>query len=150
MQSEERNMARPRKIIAPPTLSPGEATYVLERLIADRRITASEIQRYVAAMHQEIADLEQRLRTLRLASSSTVSFQGSPQSVERTPPTVQSRRRRPQKTASAEVRASRQLQGRYVSLIRQIPKYKRGQFQKIAKDRGREDAVAELRSFLGK
>jgi len=36
------------------------------------------------------------------------------------------------------------------SLIRQLPKYRRVQYQKIAKERGREAAVAEMRAVLHK
>jgi len=144
-------MARPRKSIAAPWLSPGEATYVIERLVGDRRIAPSEVQRYVAAMHQEIADLEQRLHTLRAASSGAfVARESTPSAVRPTSPVPRKRRRRSRKPASAEVRASQQLQGRYVSLIRQLPKYKRDQYQKIAKDRGREAAITAMRTALGK
>jgi hypothetical protein len=46
--------------------------------------------------------------------------------------------------------ASRQLQGRYLGLIRQIPASRRAAFQKIAKDRGREAAINEMRMTLKK
>jgi hypothetical protein len=46
--------------------------------------------------------------------------------------------------------ASRQLQGRYLGLIRQIPASKRGQYQRIAKDKGREAAIREMQDTLKK
>ncbi|HEY6140604.1 MAG TPA: hypothetical protein VI670_22850, partial [Thermoanaerobaculia bacterium] len=46
--------------------------------------------------------------------------------------------------------ASRQLQGRYLGLIRQIPANKRGQYQKTAKEKGREAAIKEMQGALGK
>lgn len=51
---------------------------------------------------------------------------------------------------SAEQLASRQLQGRYLGLIRQIPANKRGQYQKIAKEKGRESAIKEMQGDLKK
>jgi len=42
-------------------LSPDRPAYVIDRLVADRRISAGEINRYVSDMHREINDLEQRL-----------------------------------------------------------------------------------------
>jgi len=102
-------------------------------------------------MHQEIVDLEQRLHALRIAAAGTTASRASAASgVVSTPAVTPRRRRRARKTASPEVQASRELQGRYVSLIRQIPKYKRRQYQQIAKKRGREAAVTEMRRALGK
>ena len=46
--------------------------------------------------------------------------------------------------------ASRQLQGRYLALIRQIPSAKRAAFQKTAKEKGREAAIKEMQSSIGK
>jgi len=140
-------MPRPRTMRAPAAISHGQAAYVLERLIADRRITAAEIARYMTAMQEEIAALEQRLRALHLASSSTVSVPPPPSATQARPT---ARKRRSRKSAYPEVHASQQLQGRYVSLIRQIPKYKRARYQTIAKERGREAAITEMRDFLGR
>jgi hypothetical protein len=46
--------------------------------------------------------------------------------------------------------ASRQLQGRYLGLIRQIPANKRASYQKTAKERGREAAIKEMQETLKK
>jgi hypothetical protein len=63
-------VARPRKI---PSLSPGQASYVLERLRQARQVTAAEIRGYVADMAREIRDLEERLRRLRDAAGTTIA-----------------------------------------------------------------------------
>ena len=60
------------------------------------------------------------------------------------------RRRRRRSAITPEQLASRQLQGRYLGLIRQIPASRRGQYQKIAKDKGREAAIKEMQGALGK
>jgi len=41
---------------------------VLDCLIADRRISASDVSRYVSDMHREISDLESRLQNLRASA----------------------------------------------------------------------------------
>ena len=144
-------MPRPRVIRVAPPVTHGEAAYVLERLVADRRITPSDVQRYVAAMHTDIVDLEYRLHSLRSAAAGSLASQSTPPRIGASASaTTPRRRRRPRKPASAEVKASQQLQGQYVSLICQIAKYKRAQYQKIAKERGREAAVAEMRAVLHK
>src|SRR2546430_10626369 len=58
-------MPRPRLNAPAPQLSHGQAAYVLERLVADRRVSPGEVSRYVSDMHREISDLESRLQTLR-------------------------------------------------------------------------------------
>ena len=67
-------MARPRKI---PSLSPGQASYVLERLRQARQVTAAEIRGYVADMAGEIRDLEERLQRLRDAAGTAIAERGT-------------------------------------------------------------------------
>ncbi len=101
-------MARPRKV---PSLSPGQASYVLERLRQARKVTATEIRGYVADMAREIRDLEDRLRRLRDAAGGVVAERGtsrvgnaSPAAVrrgKRAKPTSRAQRGRPSRTANA-------------------------------------------------
>ena len=197
-------MPRPRLNAPAPQMSHGQAAYVLERLIADRRVSPGEVSRYVSDMHREISDLETRLSTLRShASGSTGTGSGGgtgtgsgtgtgggfgarrgPGRPPGRPPgsgvtTSGKRRGRPpgsKNVASAapadaagggsvgignakrrrraritpEQLASRQLQGRYLGLIRQIPANKRAQYQKIAKDSGREAAINAMKSAVNR
>lgn len=46
--------------------------------------------------------------------------------------------------------ASRQLQGRYLALVRRFPANKRPQYAKIAKEKGREAAIREMMDASGK
>ena len=196
-------MPRPRLNAPAPQLSHGQAAYVLERLIADRRVSPGEVSRYVSDMHREISDLETRLQTLRThAGSSTGTGSGggtgtgtgggfgARRGPGRPPgrppgsgvtaggkrrgrppgsknvasssgagasagtgdagsaPAAGKRRRRARITP--EQLASRQLQGRYLGLIRQIPASKRAQYQKIAKDSGREAAINAMKSAVNR
>lgn len=185
------NVPRPRTQESPVSrLTPGQASYVLERLVSDRRVSPGEVNRYVSEMHREIGDLERRLQELRAASGGrmlgAVSEMGGlekrrpgrppgsgrpgrppgrrrgrpPASAASTgegaaaQPPAGRKRGRPAKrrsaALSAEQLASRQLQGRYLGLIRQIPASRRGQYQKIAKDKGREAAIKEMQDVLKK
>ena len=141
-------MARPRRDL--PQLSPGQASYVLQRLVSDRRVSAGDVTRYVSDMQREIEELQRRLETLRAASGGGEAIvrrgPGRPRSTAA--PATKRRRRRP--AVTAERRASQQLQGRYLGLIRQIPSSRRAHYQKIAKDKGREAAIKEMTSALGK
>ena len=167
-------MPRPRLIASAPQLSAGQAAYVLERLIAERRISAAEVNRCVSDMHREISALESRLQMLRMSAGAPATAArrgpGRPPGSGRRPgrppgsgrkavvhaapsaPAASSApvKRRRRSRITAQQLASRQLQGRYLGLIRQIPASRRGQFQKIAKDRGREAAINEMRSVLKK
>jgi hypothetical protein len=162
-----------------PQLSPGQAAYVIDRLVADRRISAGEISRYVGDMHREISDLETRLNSLRAATGGaaapvrrgpgrppkSASAAGAAAPARRgrkrgpgRPPKEAAvaseapakRGRKARKAISAEQLASRQLQGRYLGLIRQIPASRRGAFQKTAKEQNREAAIKEMESYLKK
>ena len=59
-------------------------------------------------------------------------------------------KRRRRARITPEQLASRQLQGRYLGLIRQIPASRRAQYQKIAKDSGREAAINAMKSAVGR
>lgn len=128
-----------RKMTGAPALSDSQAAYVLERLLADRRISPNDVTRYVAAMRDEIAELEARIAALRGRDD------GHGQSRSRgTGREVQGKRPAP----SPARKASQQLQGKYISLVRQVPKAQRGKYQTIAKEQGREAAIRALTAAL--
>jgi O6-methylguanine-DNA--protein-cysteine methyltransferase len=60
------------------------------------------------------------------------------------------KRRRRRSRITPEQLASRQLQGRYLGLIRQIPATRRAQYQKIAKESGREAAINAMKSAVNR
>ena len=164
-------MPRPRQTQSSPQLSSGQASYVIDRMINDRRVSPNEIIRYVNEMQREIDELEKRLQSLRSAAGggSAPMGGGAPARRRGRPPGSRNRakagaaasasaaaggarrgRKRRRSAITAEQLASRQLQGRYLGLIRQIPASKRAQYQKTAKDKGREAAIKEMQNALGK
>ena len=200
-------MPRPRKNTSTSgtQLSSGQAAYVLDRLIRERRVTQTDVNRYVAEMSLEISELESRLQRLKDAAgpiaaaavAGIATAAGAAVAVVRRgrkpgrpagrppgrpkgsggrpagrPPgrpaasatatatpaastgagtgaaTGGTRRRR--SPITAEQLASRQLQGRYLALVRQIPASKRAGFARIAKEKGREAAIKEMQDSLKK
>ena len=140
-------------------------------MISDRRVSPGEIIRYVNEMQHEIDELERRLQSLRAAAGggarggatagAAPRRRGRPPGSRNKPKAAapaavaagggRGRKRGRRRSAiTAEQLASRQLQGRYLGLIRQIPASKRGQYQKIAKEKGREAAIKEMQGTLGK
>jgi hypothetical protein len=181
-------VARPKKrnATSSPQLSGGQASYVLERLIAERRISQGDVNRHIGDMHREISSLESRLQMLRThaGASAASTTSGATTGARRgRPPGSGTRKRRGRPVGSgrkavaapaaasatatapaaatpakrrrrsritAEQLASRQLQGRYLGLIRQIPANKRAQYQRTAKEKGREAAINEMKATLKK
>jgi hypothetical protein len=157
-------MARPKKTQSH-SYSHSQAAYVLERVLADRRLSAADVDRYIAEMHEEISSIEARIAQLRDAVVAPVKklFGGGmplggrkgrggdppfPKTGAGGDPPFPTKKRK--KRVSAEVKASRQLQGQYISALRNIPKTKRAPFQRIAKEQGREKAIAAMRKAAGR
>jgi hypothetical protein len=161
-------MARPPRQYTG-SLTPGQASYVMERLIAERAVSANDIERYVSEMSREISTLEARLQRLRDAAgpAAAAAAAGIAAGVAGAAAIVRRRRGRPgrppgRKAAAAapsapakkrgrkrasitpEQLASRQLQGRYLALVRQFPPTRRAHYAKVAKEKGREAAIKEM------
>lgn len=191
-------MARPRRNAGEGSaLSSGQAAYVLDRLISERRISSAEISRYVSEMSAEIGQLEARLARLReaagpaaaavagiaagVAGAAIVSRRrrrgpgrppaspsakrgpgrppgkrgpGRPPASASTAPSTGAastgKRRRRRSKITPEQLASRQLQGRYLALVRQFAASRRPAFAKTAKEKGREAAIREMQDALKK
>jgi hypothetical protein len=189
--------------------SSGQASYVLDRLVADRRISPGEITRYVSEMGREISELEARLASLRAAhgggggsysagGGAAVPAKrgpgrppggGAKRGPGRPPASAGGAKRGPGRPPGGGVKrgpgrpsappsgagagggagaakggggrkqraaitpeqlASRQLQGRYLALVRQFPATKRALYAKTAKEKGREAAIKEMQDSLRK
>jgi hypothetical protein len=83
-------------------------------------------------MTAEIADLERRLEMLRGSGSEAKGG------------------RRSSRPVNAAVAASRRLQGEYMGLMRHITGRERARIKKLAASKGREAAVREMRTKLGR
>jgi uncharacterized protein YbjQ (UPF0145 family) len=122
-------VARSRQSSSGLRFSASQAQQILQYMISERRISAADVNRYI-----EIQRLEERLQSLK--SGGGGAQRGG-------------RRRTSLSGITGDQLASRQLQGRYLALIRQIPASRRGQYAKTAKERGREAAIREMESVVG-
>lgn len=133
-------------------LSPAQSHYVLSRLIEDKKVSNRDIVQYLSSMQTEIRALENRLEHLRTLTRGTAS----PAVRRGRKPARASKAAKVTKPAKRKVvlspqqRASRQLQGVYMSLIRQVPKTKRTAYQNLAREKGRQAAVDQIKVELAK
>jgi O6-methylguanine-DNA--protein-cysteine methyltransferase len=117
--------------------APSDAQEILQQLIKEGRVSAQDVDRY-----RRISDLERQLAALR-GGTGGARRRGRPPG----------RAARAQSSSSSaltsEQRASRQLQGRYLALVRRIPAGKRARFGQIAKEKGREAAIRAMQGEVG-
>src|SRR5258708_17051011 len=99
------------------TLTAGQAQWVLERLLADRRISQQDVQRYVADIGREIQDLERRLAVLREATGERSVVSTAPRSVAAPPKEGKRRPGRPKKGS----RHPRGIAGKLPVLLPALP-----------------------------
>jgi hypothetical protein len=161
-----------RNVMPVSTLPHGQAAYVLEKLRKAGHVTAAQIKAYLSDMGREIRELETRLHRLREAAGSTETRMegqegvhgglaakravagprrkpgrpaGSTKRAAPTPaPNTTAKPRKRAFTVTPKVLASRELQGRYLPLLNQMPKGKRKHYAKIAKEQGREAAITAM------
>ena len=130
-------------------ITPGQATYVITRLLNERRLNATDITTYLRELHDEISAIEQRLATLRAAAPLRAT-----RSTART--TTASNTRPPHSTTTARrhfspaARAKQKLQGSYLGYMRQLPEHDKPRFQAIKARSGFAAAITALRRHLGK
>jgi len=123
------------------TVTPGQAQWVVERLLAERRITRADVQKYVADMGREIRDVEARLAGLREAA-------GEPPGVSPTPRQAVGMRKAVKRRASAKKGHPRGIAGTLVVLLRSIPAAEHAAINAIRADKGIKAAIAAARKAI--
>ena len=150
-------MARKKNV---PNVPPAEAVYVIEAMIGDGRIDSETLKVYRGRYRDEIRSLEARIARLKdlgaapAAAAMTAAVTAAAATIASS---VVRRRRRHAKpgnvaVSSAERQKTRQLQGRYLVLIRQIPKQvvaKRFGREAIAKD-GKESVIRAMEQYVAR
>src|SRR5947208_4531332 len=102
-------------------LTGGLAIYVLERLIADRRIAQGEVSRYLAELPREIQRIEARIQALR-----------GDEAVAKPQPTSAVRKARtPRRRGRPAARSGKALGGMYGGLFRRVPAAEQPHFEEI-------------------
>jgi hypothetical protein len=125
-------MPRPKQNV----LSGATAKRLIETLIDEGKIVLGDIGRYL-----HIAQLEDRLRALR-GGEVPVRHRKA----KATAAVTKKRSRRP---VSAARRASMKLQGQYLGLLQRLPESQRAKYRSIAKEGGREKAIAAMKKAAG-
>jgi hypothetical protein len=154
----------------------GQASYIITRLLNERRLTTSGIAHYFNDLQHEITTITERLAILRgtaeaapRAGHSTPSTttqrrtsHATPSNTKRPAPSGTRTRGTPSNTPipsnttkarrhfSPAARAQQQLQGRYLGYMRQLPPYARPRFQAIKAQEGYDAAITALKQRLGK
>lgn len=107
-----------------------------------------DVDKLGAELHATIDGLTDLRNTIDISSG----FVGSPHRAVITGPAVSPKlevvKTSPRAASTPEQLASRQLQGRYLALVRQLPESKRKFFAKVAKEKGREAAIREMQNVL--
>jgi hypothetical protein len=127
------------------TVTAGQAQWVVERLLADRRITPQDVQRYVADIGREIQDLEQRLASLREAVGDRLVASRTP----RSDAAGDARNRGParRKKGSGHPRG---IAGTLAVLLRSIPAAEHAAIAAIRANQGIKAAINAARAAVKK
>ena len=122
------------------TVTAGQAQWVIERLLADRRISPQDVRRYVADMGREIQDLERRLASLREAAGNSPVASPAPRSE-----TQKAGKRRPgrPKKRSGHPRG---IAGTLAVLLRSIPAAEHAAIAAIRANQGIKAAISAARA----
>jgi hypothetical protein len=126
------------------TVTAGQAQWIIERLLAERRISQQDVQRYVADIGREIQDLERRLASLRQAAGNTPVASAAPRSA--TPKTGKRRPGRPKKGSGHP----RGIAGTLAVLLRSIPAAEHAAIAAIRADQGIKAAISAARAAMKK
>lgn len=122
----------------------GQAQWIIERLLADRRISPQDVRHYVADMGREIQDLEQRLASLRAAASGGPAVSAPAGSV--TGHTKKRRLGHPKKGSGHP----RGIAGTLAVLLRSIPAAEHAAIAAIRADHGITAAINAARAAVKK
>jgi len=124
-------------------VTPGQAKWIVERLIATKRISTDDVRSAMTDMDTEIADMEQRLASLREAAGHTRVASPAPPS---TAPVVRTRKRR----AGGKKGHPRGIAGTLAVLLRAIPASEHAAIAAIRADKGIKTAIKAARAALRK
>ena len=127
-------------------VTPGQAQWVLERLLAERRISATDVSQCLDDMHGEIRDIEQRLARLREAAGSGPVVSPAPRSA---PVAPKARRRRGGRRTKASGHP-RGIAGTLAVLLRSIPAAEHAAIQAIRADQGIQAAIKAARIAMSR
>ncbi len=124
-------------------VTPGQAQWIIERLIAERRVSRADIQTYVADIGREIQDIETRLASLREAAGKPAAASPAPRSAVATPKTKKRR-------AGGKKGHPRGIAGTLAVLLRSIPAAEHAAVQAIREKKGIKAAIKAAKASVKK
>jgi hypothetical protein len=135
-------------------LTAGQAHYVVDRLLRDRRLSRNDLRRYLGEMGREIDALEEQLQRLRDAAGASG---GQSARRRRKDPAAGARAggtrargkpKRRKQNLSPERRQELRLQGHYLALMGRVSARQRPTFKRLRKDKGTDAAIRAMRASL--
>lgn len=127
-------------------VTPGQAQWIVERMIAERRISAADVRGILANMGEEIAELERRLAALREARGDAPVGLQAPRSE---PPARKTRKRRGRRSKKATGHP-RGIAGTLAVLLRALPATEHAAIQAIRADQGIQAAIKAAQAAVKK
>jgi hypothetical protein len=115
-------------------VTPGQAQYVVERLIKERRVSQVDVNGYLAEMGREIQEIEQRLAGLRAAV-------GPARVAAPAPPSAARAQKTGKRSIGAKKGHPRGIAGTLAVLLRAIPAAEHAAIQAIRADKGIKAAI---------
>lgn len=125
-------------------ITPGQAQWVVERLLAEGRISSKDVSQYLDAIQGEIRDLERRLASLREAAGRGPVASPVPRSA---PPARMTRKRKGGRRTKASGHP-RGIAGTLAVLLRSIPAAEQASIQAIRADQGIRAAIKAAHATL--
>lgn len=123
-------------------VTPGQAQWVIERLLAERRISAKDVSQYLNELQGEIRDIEKRLASLREAAGS------GPVASPRPLREVAAAKRTPRRRASGKKGHPRGVAGTLAVLLRSIPAADHAGIAAIRAGKGIKAAIAAAKAAV--
>lgn len=122
-------------------VTPGQAQWVIERLLAERRISAKDVSQYLNELQGEIRDIEQRLASLReAAGNGPVASPGPLRKVAAA--------KMPRRRASGKKGHPRGVAGTLAVLLRSIPVADHAEIAAIRASKGIKAAITAARAAV--
>lgn len=124
-------------------VTPGQAHWIVERLLTDRRISAKDVNQYLADMQGEIRDIERRLSHLRGAA-------GTPSVASPAARTAVASATRQQRRVGGKKGHPRGIAGTLAVLLRSIPAAEHAAIAAIRANKGVKAAILAARAAAKK
>jgi hypothetical protein len=125
-------------------MTPSEAQYALQRLMAQGRIRESQVRAVLNGRSQEIAVLRQQLAALE-----GIDGRGSRRGSRGASASNRAPARRRRVAISPKVRALRRLQGKYMGYVRRLKPAEKARVRAVREKQGMQAAI-RLASSLSK